>query len=213
MEEKKEAQEERTQLKAHFKQSAEAAAATFGCGAKMEQRRENAAAVKKKDDKRYRENAKENRKTKAEAAQAEDQVFDRNQRRLVEGQEGLLEALNFTARPTTTKTATDGKFVKATVNGYFVTMQEAGQGTSDEAEAAWVEREAEVASVKAMMAEVARAVDDLQRDAFGIPPEGHRRLDEERRCVEEWNAGIRKDMQEEDGAELGNSSRWDLFGG
>ena len=83
------------------------------------ERHESAEAAKKKDEKRYRENAKEKRKKKAEAAQAEEQAFDSKHPCLVEGQQGLLEALNFEARPTTIKTATDGKFAKATVNGYL----------------------------------------------------------------------------------------------
>ena len=45
-------------------------------------------------------------------------------------------------------------------------MKEAGQGKSDDAEVAWVEREAEVASVKAMIAEVTREIEDSQRDIF-----------------------------------------------
>ena len=80
----------------------------------------------------------------------------------MEGQEELLEVLHFEARPTMTKAAMDGGFVKATTNGYFVTMQEAGQGQSDEAEAAWVEREAEVASVKTKIAELAREIEHSQ---------------------------------------------------
>ena len=59
---------------------------------------------------------------------------------LVEGHKGVLEAPNFEARPTTIKDAVNGGFAKATTKGYLVTMQEAGQGKADEAEAAWVRR-------------------------------------------------------------------------
>ena len=40
-------------------------------------------------------------------------------------------------------------------------------------------------------------IEDSQCDACGIPPEGHRRMEEERCRVEEWNARIRKRRQEE----------------
>ena len=54
---------------------------------KIKQRNEEAAAVTKKNDKRYmyRENAKDNRRKKVEAAHAEEQATDRKQRCLVEG--------------------------------------------------------------------------------------------------------------------------------
>ena len=59
----------------------------------------------------------------------------------------------------------------------------------------------EVASVKAMIAEVTREIEDSQRDIFDlrqeITPEGHRGIEEERRRVEEWNASIRKERKEE----------------
>ena len=99
----------------YFKRSAEAASATFGCSAEMEQRTENAEAAKKKDDKRYRENANEKRRKKAEVAQAHKQAFDSKQRRLEkwhDSHEGLLEALKYEVRPTTTKAATDDGFVE-----------------------------------------------------------------------------------------------------
>ena len=135
---------ERKQLRAYHKQRAETVEVDSRIYnglplEKIEQLKEEAAAVKKKDDKRYRENAKEHRRKKQAAAQAAAQAEERELRCLVEGHEGLLEALKFEARPIVTKAATDGGFVKATMNGYFVTMQEAGQGKADEAEAAWVE--------------------------------------------------------------------------
>ena len=56
-----------------------------------------------------------------------------------------------------------------------------------------------MASVKAMVVELSREIERHQLDAFGIPPEGHahRRIEEERRRVEERNASIRREMQEE----------------
>ena len=63
---------------------------------------ENAEATKKKNDKRYRENAKEKRRKKAEVAQAGEQALDRKQRCLVEWHGGLQEAPKYEVRPTTT---------------------------------------------------------------------------------------------------------------
>ena len=60
-----------------------------------------------------------------------------------------------------------------------------------------MEREAEAARLKAMRAELSRAKEDSQRDIFIFSPEGHRRIEEERRRVEEWNANVRKEWQEE----------------
>ena len=60
-----------------------------------------------------------------------------------------------------------------------------------------MEREVEVARMKAMSAELSRAKEDSQRDILDLPPEGYRRIEEERRRVEEWNANIRKERQEE----------------
>ena len=47
---------------------------------------ESAEAAQKKDEKRYRENAKEKRKKTEEAAQAEEWAFESMQRCLVKGQ-------------------------------------------------------------------------------------------------------------------------------
>ena len=46
--------------------------------------------------------------------------------------------------------------------------------------------------MKAMRAELSRAKKDSQRDALDLPPEGYRRIEEERRRVEEWNVNVRK---------------------
>ena len=110
----------------------------------------------------------------------------------------LFYALNLEARPTTTKAATGGGFIKATANGDFVKMQEAGQGKSDEAEAACVKIEAEMARLKAMIAELVREIEDSHRDgiAWCVPPEGRRRIEEDMRRIEEHNARIRKTMQD-----------------
>ena len=66
MEEEKEARAERKQLRAYFKQRAETAAADATRMEipleKMEQLTKNAEAVKKRNDKWYRENAKDNRR-------------------------------------------------------------------------------------------------------------------------------------------------------
>ena len=139
MEEEKEVRAERKQLRAYYKQRAETVEIDSGIYngiplEKIEQLKEKAAAGKKKNDKRYRENAKENRRKKAEAAQAEEQALDRKQRCLVEGHEEMIEALDYAARPTLIKAAMHGGFVTATTNGYFVTTQQAGQGKSDEAD-------------------------------------------------------------------------------
>ena len=67
-------------------------------------------------------------------------------------------------------------------------MQEAGQGKTNEAEAAWVEREAEMARVKATTAsaELTLEIDGSQRNLIHNPPEGRKRIgaEEDRRRVE-----------------------------
>ena len=128
-------------------------------------------------------------------------AFESMQRCLVEGQETMLEALKYEARPTTIKAAADGKIVEATVNGYFVATKETGQGKSDDAEAAWVEREEEVARVKTMLAKVTREIEDSQRYICDLCDLGQGMdrgwIEKERRRVEEWNAGVRKEEQKE----------------
>ena len=110
MEDEEEAREERKQLKAYFKRSAEAASATFGCSDEisMEQRTEVAEAANKKDDKRYRENAKAKRRKKAEVAQADEQAFDSKQRCLEEWHEGRLEALKYDSSKTNNNQSGNG---------------------------------------------------------------------------------------------------------
>ena len=139
-------------------------------------------------------------KTEA-AAQAEQWAVDSMQRCLVEGQDGMLKALKYEATLTTIKAAADGKIVEATVNGYFVATKEAGQGKSDDAEAAWVEREQEVARVKAMLAKVTREIKDSQRDIFDICDlgQGMNRewIEKDRRQVEELYARNREERQKE----------------
>ena len=93
LEEAKETRAERKQLKAHYKQRRDtvAAGATWSIpwlereGIRPLERRESAEAAKKQDEKRCMDNAKEKRKKKAEAAQAEEQELDSKQRCLVEG--------------------------------------------------------------------------------------------------------------------------------
>ena len=62
-----------------------------------------------------------------------------------------------------------------------------------------MEREAEMARVKAMIAELTCEIDDSQRNLIHSPPEGRRRIgaEEDRRRVEERYARTRKRMQEE----------------
>ena len=58
-----------------------------------------------------------------------------------------------------------------------------------------------MARVKTMIAELTRGIEDSRCicDAWCtcVPPEGQRRIEEDRRRVEEWNAKTRKRMQEE----------------
>ena len=88
------------------------------------------------------------------------------------------------------------------MNGHFVATKEAGQGKSDDAEAAWVEREEEVARVKARLAKVTQEIEDSQRYVFDLVQGMDREciekgIEKERRRVEEWNAGVRKETQKE----------------
>ena len=69
------------------------------------------AAEKKKNEKRYRDNAKENRRKRAEAAQAAAQAEERELRCLVEGMEEMRERLNYEVGPTMIKAAMNGEFV------------------------------------------------------------------------------------------------------
>ena len=158
----------------------------FGRRSNVKERRQR----KKQDEKRYRDNAKEKRRKKAEAAQAEEWAFESMQRCLVEGQEALLESMKYEARPTTIKAAAEGEIVEATVNGYFVAAKEAGRGKSDDAEAAWVEREEEVARVKARLAKMTQDIEDSQRYIFdfvqGMDRECmEKEIEKERRRIEE----------------------------
>ena len=139
-------------------------------------------------------------KKTAEAAEAEEWAVESMQRCLQERQETILEALKYEARPTTIKAAAEGEIVEATVNGYFVSTKEAGRGQSDDAEAAWVEREEEGARVKAMLVKVTREIEDSQRYICDLGQEmdtGWIDLEKERRRVEEWNAGVRKERHKE----------------
>ena len=89
---------------------------------RIKQHHEEAAAEKKKSGKTYRDNAKENHRKRAEAAQAAAQAEERKIRCLVEGNEEAMEALDYEARPTMIKGAMNGEFVKATTDRYFVTV-------------------------------------------------------------------------------------------
>ena len=180
LEEEKETRAERKQLKAlyNLKQRGDAVAASAMWsspwlereGILPPERRESVEASKKQDEKRYRDNAKEKRKKKAEAAQVEEQALDRKQRCLVEGEERLLETSSFEVIPTT--------------------------------------EVAEEARLKAMIEKALKKEEHDQRDICDISthlrqeitPEEmqrHRRIEEQRRSVKEWNANVRKEWQEE----------------
>ena len=57
------------------------------------------------------DNAKENRRKRAEAAQAAAQAEERKLSCLVEGHAEVMEALDYAARPTMTKATRNGHFV------------------------------------------------------------------------------------------------------
>jgi hypothetical protein len=170
-------------------------------GFRSPEQREREEAARKKDEKRYRDNAKEKRKKTAEAAQADEWAFESMQRCLVEGQETLLETMKYEVRPTTIKAAAKGEIFEATVNGHFVAAKEAGQGQPDEAEAAWIEREEEMARVKSTLAKVTRDIKDSQRDIFDMCDlgQGMNRewIEKDRRQVEELYARNREERHKE----------------
>ena len=103
LEEEKETRAERKQLEAQYKQREDAMAARLEWtiewmereGIRLPEQRESAEAAEKQDEKRYRENAKEKRKKKADAAQAGERAFSGKLNCLVEGNESLLETLSF----------------------------------------------------------------------------------------------------------------------